>query len=67
MNVLSYNQNRHTLGDLIMDRSTLVAIQDHVKAALLLAEKADIIFLVYLLNMMVLDVSARTSGKIKQH
>jgi len=50
-----------------MDRSTLVAIQDHVKAALLLAEKADIIFLVYLLNMMVLDVSARTSGKIKQH
>ncbi|SOC93528.1 hypothetical protein SAMN05216358_3707 [Rhizobium sp. AN5] len=50
-----------------MDRSKLIAIEDHLKAALLLAEQANIGLLIYLLNMILMDVQGRLSGKIKQH
>lgn len=49
-----------------MDKPTLIAIEDHLNAALILVEKADIGLLIYLINMILLDVRDRLSGKIKE-
>lgn len=50
-----------------MDKSKLMAIEDHLKAALLLAEQANIGLLIYLLNMVLMDVRDRLSGKVKEN
>jgi len=63
--VVVYNQKRHTLGDLNMDKSVLLAIEDHLKAALLLSEKEDIALLVYMISVALMDVRDRIEGKIK--
>lgn len=49
-----------------MDRSKLIAIQDHLNAALLLAEQVNMGFLIYMLNMILMDVQDRLAGSIKQ-
>lgn len=50
-----------------MDRPTLRAIEDHLIAALRLAEKADIGLVIYLINVILMDVRDRLSGKIKEN
>jgi hypothetical protein len=50
-----------------MDRSKLISIEDHLKAALLLAEQANVGLLIYLLNMILIDVQDRLAGRIKEH
>ncbi|GEM_PF-5085840 len=48
-----------------MDKSVLLAIEDHLKAALLLSEKEDIALLVYMISVALMDVRDRIEGKIK--
>lgn len=50
-----------------MDRPTLLAMEDHLIAALRLAEKANIGLLIYLINMILMDVRDRLSGKVKEN
>lgn len=50
-----------------MERSKLIAIEDHLKAALVLAEQANIGLLIYLLNMILIDVQDRLAGRIKEN
>ncbi len=48
-----------------MDKSILMAIEDHLNAALLLSEKEDIAFLVYLICVALMEVRERLDGKVK--
>lgn len=48
-----------------MDKLKLIAIEDHLKAAIMLAEQANIGLLIYLLNVALLDVQDRIKGNIK--
>ncbi|WP_153513868.1 hypothetical protein [Agrobacterium sp. ICMP 6402] len=50
-----------------MDNSKLMAIEGHLKAALLLAEQANIGLLIYLLSMVLLEVQDRMKGRTRDN
>ena len=48
-----------------MDRPALIAIEDHLKATLLIAERANLSLISYLLTVALLEVRERLADVIK--
>ena len=48
-----------------MDRPALIALEDHLKAMLIVAERANLSLVAYLLTIAKIEVQERLSGVIK--
>lgn len=48
-----------------MDRPALIALEDHLKAMLIVAERANLSLVAYLLTIAMIEVQERLSGVIK--